>query len=110
MPNVTPLKGSRPRVTVHFRDTSNVGIDPSALNFLFTDSEGNETVYVYGTDAEIVRDAAGDYHVDVPVTLPNRFNHGKYFCRYEAFDVSGLPLAAAEVVLEVSTRYPARPV
>jgi hypothetical protein len=108
MPNAGPLKGSRPRVTVHFRDTANAGTDPASIVFSFMDSEFTETVYNYPPAGNIVRDAVGDYHVDIPVGLPDRMSEGKYFCRWEAFDAGGIALAAAEVVLDVYTRYPTR--
>jgi hypothetical protein len=108
MPNSSPLTGTRPRVTVHFRDSANAGVDPSVLYFKVMDTEDNETIYTYGVGTTIVRDAAGDYHADVPVALGLRQTTGKYFCRWEAFDSSNVALAASEVVLEVNTRYPVR--
>jgi hypothetical protein len=108
MPSSMPVKGTRPRIRIRFRDTDNAGVDPTTLYFKFQDTEFNETVYTYGIGAQIVRDALGDYHCDLPVTLPDRFDKGKYFCRWEALDASGIALAAAEVVLEVNTRYPTK--
>jgi len=108
MPNAAPLAGSRPRISVFFRDLTNVAVDPTTLNFRVTNPEKTEVVYVYGVGTEVVRDSAGHYHVDLPVTLPQGWGNGNYQCRFEAFDAHGDALAAAEVVLEVNTRYPTR--
>jgi len=41
--------------------------DPTVLTFSFKTPAGTTTTYTYGTDAALVRDSAGAFHVDVPV-------------------------------------------
>lgn len=42
--------------------------DPAGIVFKFLDPDGTETSYTYGTDAELVKDSTGSYHVDVDGT------------------------------------------
>lgn len=39
--------------------------DPGALVVRYRDPEGNTTTKTYGSDAEVVRDGVGLYHIDV---------------------------------------------
>ena len=41
-----------------------VDSDPSALTFKMRVGGAAPVEYVYGTDSELVKDSAGDYHVD----------------------------------------------
>ena len=50
-----------------FTDTNGDAVDPTTVTFIVLDPSGNETTHVYGTDAEVVRSAAGVYHVDVSI-------------------------------------------
>lgn len=64
-----PLKslydiGDAPRFSVTFEVDGAVQ-DPTTLRFKFKEPGGTETTYIYGTDAELVRDSAGAYHVDL---------------------------------------------
>lgn len=40
-------------------------VDPDTLSVWVTDPAGVETEYVYGDDVEVVRDAVGEYHIDI---------------------------------------------
>lgn len=43
-------------------------MDPDVVKLVVKNNSGT-TVYVYGTDAEIVRDAVGEYHADISVDV-----------------------------------------
>jgi hypothetical protein len=68
--------------TVRFSITfaiAGVGTDPStSIAFRIRNPNKVVTSYVYITDAEVVRDDAGDYHVDLALSLP-----GEYWYRWE---------------------------
>lgn len=57
--------GDLVRVAATFKDTANAAVDPTAVNFKFKGPSGTITTYVYGTDAEVVKDSTGNYHVDI---------------------------------------------
>jgi hypothetical protein len=101
--NSQHVRGNRPRVKIEFLDAAGAGVDPDNLLFKFKDVEGEETVYIYATDAEVVRDSAGHFHVDVPIDTTR--TKGKVYCRYEARDAGSVVLAAAECILEVKSDY-----
>jgi len=51
-----------------------VNTDPAMVTFNFIAPEsGTETVYTFGTDAEVVQDSTGQYHVDFVVNEPGRW-------------------------------------
>ena len=58
---------------------SGVDVDPTTVTVKLQDPSGNEEVFVYGTDPEIVRAAAGVYTIDVTLD-----EHGIWFYRWEA--------------------------
>ena len=68
--------GDSVRVSGEFR-ASNVLVDPTVVNFKFTNPAGTTTTYVYLTDAQLVKDAAGQYHVDI-----NANARGRWAVRY----------------------------
>lgn len=59
------------RLTAAFTVAS-VATDPSTLMFIMREPDGTETPYVYGTDAELVKDSTGNFHVDWPITQAGR--------------------------------------
>lgn len=74
--------GATVRHTVEFYATDGTTlVDPTnvVLRTRTPDPWGIETHYVYGVDAEIVRDAVGQYHFDALYELP-----GRHFRRWEA--------------------------
>ncbi len=66
-------------VSAVFTDSVGAAIDPSTVTFKFKDPAGTTTTYLYGTDAELVRDSVGNYHVDLSPTV-----RGDYLYRYES--------------------------
>ena len=55
--------GQVPRLTVTITVAS-VNTDPTGLTFQMREPDGTVTAYVYGTDAQLVKSAAGIYYVD----------------------------------------------
>lgn len=51
-----------------------VDTDPSALTFELLSPQGNRVRYVYATDAELIKDSAGDYHVDYVLDEPGTWH------------------------------------
>ncbi len=56
--------GQKVRCSVAFT-VSGVATDPTTVTCKVKDPSGNVTTYVYGTDAALVKDSTGNYHVDV---------------------------------------------
>lgn len=80
--------GSSLRVSGVFKNSSDVAIDPSVVKFKFREPNGNAVTYTYGTDAEIVKDSTGNYHVDLNLDTP-----GTWYYRYYS---TGTGQAASE--------------
>jgi hypothetical protein len=53
------------RVSAAFTNSAGTAVDPTEVYFEYKDPDGIETLLTYGTDAALVRDSAGNYHVDV---------------------------------------------
>lgn len=58
--------------------------DPPVLYFYYWDPDGGPTApakgtlttpYIYGTDAQIIKDATGHYHIDLPVTKAGKWRY-----------------------------------
>lgn len=63
--------GDDVRVSGVFKDTNGDEGDPTAVTFKFRPpGAASPTIYVYGTDGELVRDSLGNYHVDIDADLP----------------------------------------
>lgn len=56
------------RVTFTYKNSSLVLADPTVVTATVTIPAGVATTYIYGTDAELVRDSTGVYHIDVTFT------------------------------------------
>lgn len=55
------------RITIYIATAAGVLTDPSALRVEYRKPSDTETrLLVYGTDAEIVRDGVGSFHLDLP--------------------------------------------
>jgi hypothetical protein len=67
--------GDLVRVSAAFSDVAGAAIDPTNVAFKFKDPAGAVTAYVYATDAALVRDSAGNYHVDVSVDSSGRWHY-----------------------------------
>ena len=85
--------GDGTTITAEFRNGSDVLTDPTTITFQIRRGEDAIEEYVYGTDAEVVRDAAGQYHLDYVLPAEGRWH-------YRAVG-TGAVSAAAEGVLVV---------
>lgn len=61
-----------------FTNQAGSAVDPSTVTFRVRKPDDTVTAYVYGTDEEVVKDATGNYHVDVSATTS-----GRWFYRWE---------------------------
>jgi hypothetical protein len=60
-------KGDKVRVTGRF---ANGTVDPTTLTAKISNPSGTVTTYVYGADAQLVRESLGVFYVDVSLTAP----------------------------------------
>jgi hypothetical protein len=99
------VRGNRPRVKISFWDRdAKAFVDPHFLQFkYYFESQREETVFVYGTDSELVKDEAGKYPVDVSIDTEEMAD--RVICRYEARDAADVAFAAAETILEAKSIY-----
>jgi hypothetical protein len=56
--------GDGVRFKTDIRDLTGALADPTTLICRIADPSGNVTVYTFGVDAELVKDATGQYYVD----------------------------------------------
>lgn len=82
--------GDLARLDAEFSDLAGAPIDPTTVTFKIKEPDNTVTTYVFGTDAELVKDATGLYHVDWPVT-----QSGAHNWRYES---TGTGQAAEEAI------------
>jgi hypothetical protein len=68
--------GQKVRISVAFT-VSDVATDPTTVTAKIKDPSGNVSTYLYGTDAALVKDSVGNYHVDV-VTDENDLWHYRF--------------------------------
>lgn len=61
-------EGKLVRLTGTFSNSAGTAIDPDVVKVVVQDPAGTTTTYVYGTDAEVVKDSVGTYHIDVDTT------------------------------------------
>lgn len=57
--------GTSLRIEVQFADASGTAIDPDTVTFKTYSPCGQSVTYVYDTDAEVGRSAAGAYYADI---------------------------------------------
>lgn len=67
--------GDLARVTGVFTNPAETEIDPTGLSFFYTTPAGVTTELVHGTDAALVKDSVGNYHVDVDVTEAGEWHY-----------------------------------
>lgn len=67
--------------TAYTLDSSSEGYDPTVVRARILDPLGVITVFLYGTDAELVRDGLGQYSVIIRPTVAGLFTY-----RWEAED------------------------
>lgn len=87
-------KGQKVRVSAVFRNNSDVVADPSTITFKWQTPAGVDSDYVYGTDAELVKDSTGNYHVDLTLNEADTWVY--------RFESTGNPVAADEESLGVA--------
>lgn len=88
-------KGDLVKCSGAFTDSDGNAIDPTAVVFKVKDPSGTVTTYTYGEDDELVRDSAGNYHVNVDAD-----EMGLWYYRFES---TGTGQAADEGYFRVST-------
>lgn len=81
-------KGDMVRVTGAFTTSAGTATDPGVVRFKFRTPAGVTTTYTYLTDAQLVKDSVGNYHVDL-----NASESDKWPYRWEA---TGTGQSAAE--------------
>lgn len=70
-------EGDTKRLTGKFT-VGTTDTDPTTVTFRIKDPSGTITVYVYLTNSELVKDSAGNFHVDWKFSLS-----GDYYYRWE---------------------------
>ena len=78
-----------------FVTVDDVATDPTALTFRHKDPAGTLTAFVWGTDAELVRDSTGTFRVDLILA-----DSGRHHYRWEA---TGSAHGAEEASFDVRT-------
>ena len=58
--------------------------DPAELTFTLQPPDGATVNYTYGTDAELVKDSVGNYHVDITL-----LQFGRYSYKFNATGANG---------------------
>ena len=71
--------GALVRCSAAFTTLAGVAIDPTVVKFKYRTRDGTATTLTYGTDAALVKDSVGNYHVDVSVTAS-----GDWLYRFES--------------------------
>lgn len=67
--------GDMRRLSVTFTDSTGASADPTGITFRVRAPDGVVTAYVYGTDVELARTAAGAYYVDYLLAKPGRYSY-----------------------------------
>lgn len=70
--------GDKARLSAAFTDAAGTAADPGGVQFKLKSPSGAVTTYVYGTDAEVVKDSTGNYHVDWLIAAAGRHYYGFY--------------------------------
>lgn len=76
-------QGDLVRLTAAFTGSNGSAVDPGGLTFYIVGPNTTAT-YIYGTDAELVKDSTGNYHVDFSVPTTGSTAAGVYTYRFEA--------------------------
>ena len=67
--------GDKIRMSAAFTDIDDAASDPGGVQFKIRAPSGTVTTYVYGTDAEVVKDSTGNYHVDYLIATAGRYRY-----------------------------------
>lgn len=78
-----------------FTNATPAAFDPDVVRGKFKTPGGVVTTYVYGTDAELVKDGTGDYHFDINVD-----EEGTWYYRIEGESSGGVYQGADEGTFE----------
>lgn len=70
--------GDLVRCLAAFATTAGVAIDPTAVKFAYRNPAGITTVLTYPTDAALVKDSVGNYHVDVNINAAGVWRYRFY--------------------------------
>lgn len=71
-------KGDLVRVTGTFTNASDAATDPTTVTCKVKTPAGVTTTYLYGTDAALVKDSTGVYHLDITASTS-----GQWWYRWE---------------------------
>ena len=66
------------RVSAVFTDAAGDAVDPDAVFAQYKDPSGNVTELEYLTDAALVKDSVGNYHVDIDADEAGRWRYRFY--------------------------------
>ncbi len=81
-----------------FSNDAGVLADPTTITVRWRVAGGVETLWTFGTNAQVVKDSVGVYHADIPVTTP-----GLHYYRWEG---TGAVAAAEEGTFNVTSYFP----
>lgn len=79
------VAGETARLSLIITDPAGAAVDPAALRLRVKAPSGAVTLYTYGTDALVVRDAVGSFRADVVLAAG-----GVWAWRWEADTPSGV--------------------
>jgi len=85
--------GDQVRLSVSFKDASNVAADPTGVVLKIMNPWREPTTYTFGDDPELEKDSTGNYHADIVVDLA-----GYWAFRFEG---SGVLVAVKEASFTV---------
>lgn len=91
-------------------DGTQTNFDPTTVKVFIRTPRRVETVYVFGIDPRVVKEATGRYSFDLPLTLPSRGCAAAYYYRWVGYDVDGNPQAGDEKMIEVEKTHFTTPV
>lgn len=67
-------KGTLVTISAEFK-VSAVDTDPTGITFKIELPDETQVTYVYGTDAQLVKDSTGKYHVDYLLSLSGSYTY-----------------------------------
>ena len=97
MADINPGDIVRVVTTPGFKNAAGTLTDPTTVSLRWRVAGGLETTWVYGTDAEVVKDSVGVYHADIPVIAA-----GLHYFRWKG---TGAVTAAEEGTFTVATSF-----
>jgi hypothetical protein len=90
--------GDSIRLSAVFYDEDGDAVDPTTITLKVKDLVPATTSYVYGVDAEVIKDRVGHYHADLVITGAG---DGYWYFRYEG---TGTAVAAEEMKFKVDKK------